>query len=170
GKPFFIAGDLSFTVLATNNRELQTQQIEEALRRYIRMAYNVSPELIGELGGANRSTAEEAKYILAEHAVLPRLEFLRASYQKFLVPKVDPDAIVTYDNPTPQAFERIVKVMTAAPNPAFTYRELRELVDYPEDEELGDMRPPFLPGAAPVQDTPPDEPSNPPPPRGPAAD
>ncbi|WP_158502056.1 phage portal protein [Vitiosangium sp. GDMCC 1.1324] len=170
GKPFFVAGDTTATVIQPNNRNMQTLQIEQALRDFMRESYNVNPEIIGKLASSTRATSEEAKYNLAEHAVLPVLDFLRAGFQKFLVPKVDPDALLDFDDPRPQAFERALAAMTAAPNPAFTMNELRKLAGYPADPELEGKRFLPLPGAQPVQDEHPTEPKNPPPPRGPAAD
>lgn len=170
GKVFFINGKVTMATLQQDMRALQMVETDKAIRDFVRQIYNVSPELMGDLTSSNRSTSEEAKYTLAEYATLPRLEFFRSWWQLLLVPQVDGDAILEYDDPRPQSWERRLKAMTAAYNEAFTLNEARLLAGLASDPELEGQRFKPLPGAKPVQDGTPSEPQNPPPPRGPAAE
>ncbi|HYH96018.1 phage portal protein [Hyalangium sp.] len=168
GKVFFLGGKVSVATLQQDMRALQMVETDKAIRDFVRQIYNVSPELMGDLSSSNRSTSEEAKYTLAEYATLPRLEFFRSWWQLLLMPQEDGDAILEYDDPRPQSWERRLKAMTAAYNEAFTLNEARRLAELAPDPELEGQRFKPLPGAKPVQDGTPTEPQNPPPPRGPA--
>lgn len=169
GRVWFVNGKVSLSQIQQDFRALQMDEAEKGLRDYVRQTYNVSPELMGDLTSSNRSTSEEAKYTLAEYAVLPRLEFQRTELQLRLVPRVDADALLEYEDPRPQSWERTLQVMTGAFNEGFTWNEVRTFGGFAPDAKLAGRRPRPLPGAQPVQDTP-QEPRNPPPPRGPAAD
>ena len=169
GRVWFVNGKVSLSQIQQDFRALQMDEADKSLRDFVRQCFNVSPELLGDLASANRSTSEEAKYTLAEYAVLPRLENLRNELQLRLVPLIDADALLDYQDPRPQSWERTLQVMTAAPNQAFTWNELRALAGYAPDPALNGRRPLPLPGAQPVQDEP-AGPKNPPPPRGPAQD
>lgn len=168
GKVFFVNGKVTMASLQQDMRALQMVETDKALRDFVRQIYNVPPELLGDLTSSNRSTSEEAKYTLAEYATLPRLEFFRSWWQLALVPQMDGEAILEYDDPRPQSWERRLKAMTAAYNEAFTLNEARTLAGLAADPELEGQRFKPLPGAKPVQDGAPTEPQNPPPPRGPA--
>lgn len=169
GKVFFAPGNVTMQALQSNLQHLQMVEAHKALRDYTRHTFGVSPELVGDLTSANRSTSEEAKYTLAEYVTSPRLEFLAAELNHHLVPLVDRDALLVPDDPRPQSWERTLKAMTSAFGPHVKMNEARALGGLPPDPELEGKRFMPLPGAQPVQDGP-KEPQNPPPPRGPARD
>lgn len=166
GRVWFINGKTTLSQIQQDFRALQMDESEKGLRDYVRQTFNVSPELLGDLTSANRSTSEEAKYTLAEYAVLPRLEFLRTEYQQKLAPLVDPDALLDYRDPRPQEWERVHKAMTSSYGPHIFLNEARELAGLPPVEKFKGVAFMPLPGAQPVQDDP-KTPKNPPPPRGP---
>lgn len=168
GKVLFVPGKVSVSSLSADMRSLQMVETDKAIRDFVRQIYNVSPELMGDLTSANRSTSDEAKYTLAQYATIPRLEFFRAWWQLLMVPQVDGDAILEYDDPRPQSWERKHKAMTSAYNEAFQLNEARRMAGLPPDPELEGQRFKPLPGAQPIQDGPPSEPQNQPPARGPA--
>ncbi|MFY0577974.1 phage portal protein [Cystobacter fuscus] len=150
GKVWFAPGQVTMSTVNANFKELQIHDLSKAIRDFIRQTYNVSPELMGDLSSSNRSTSEEAKYTLAEYVILPRLEFWRTELQHKLIPLVDPEIILEYEDPRPQNWERIFKIMTTQPVEGFTWNEYRELAGYEPDPELVGRRPLPLPGAAPV--------------------
>jgi HK97 family phage portal protein len=167
GKLWFTPGNVTVARMEADLRALQTQELKQTMRDLVRQCFNVPPELLGDLQSSNRSTAEAAKYTLAEYATLPRLEWLRAQYQKKLAARVDPSALLDFDDPRPQSWERTHQAMTAAYNEAFLMNEAREHAGLAPLPELAGQRFKPLPGAQPVQDGTPTEPQNPPPPRGP---
>lgn len=147
GKVWFLPGKLSIAEVKASFRELQLQELDKGLRDYVRQVFNVSPELLGDLTSSNRSTSEEAKYTLAEYALLPRLEFWRTELMHKLVPLVDKDVILEYDDPRPQNWERTHKVMTTPVHEGFTWNEVREFAGFEPDPALEGKRPLPLPGA-----------------------
>lgn len=169
GKVWFVPGNVSLAQVAVNFRELQMEELDKALRDYLRECFNVPAGAMGGFSGG-RAEAEEAKYTLADRAVGPLLEFIVAELNHHLVERVDPEALLTADDPRPESWERTKQLMTAAPNQGWKWNELRSFAGWEPDPALGDSRPQPLPGAQPVQDTPPVEARNPPPPRGPAAE
>ncbi|QSQ19316.1 phage portal protein [Pyxidicoccus parkwayensis] len=146
GKVWFAPAGVSLAQLAVNYRELQADELATSLRAYVRHTYNVPPELVGDTSSSNRSTSEAAKYHLAEYAVAPRLEFLLAWFQHRLVPLVDADVILDYEDPRPQEFERVFRAMTTPITEAFTFNEARTFAGFQPLPELGDKRPAPLPG------------------------
>jgi HK97 family phage portal protein len=166
GWVWFVSGKTSFSTIQQDFQRLQMDETEKGLRDYFRQSYNVPPEIVGDLTASNRSTADAAKYTLAEYSVLPRLEFLRTEYQLRLVPLVDPDAILDYEDPLPQSWERKHQAMTSSYGPHIFFNEARELGGLPPVEKFKGVAFMALPGAQPVQDGP-KAPQNAPPPHGP---
>ncbi|TQF14198.1 phage portal protein [Myxococcus llanfairpwllgwyngyllgogerychwyrndrobwllllantysiliogogogochensis] len=146
GKVWFAPGGVSLAQIAVNYRELQADELAKGLRSYVRQTYNVPPELLGDTASSNRSTSEAAKYHLAEYAVAPRLEFLLSWFQHRLVPLVDADVILDYEDPRPQEWERVFRAMTTPITPAFTQNEARELAGRQALPELEGVLGPTLPG------------------------
>ncbi|CAM3463588.1 phage portal protein [Corallococcus sp. ZKHCc1 1396] len=147
GKIWFAPAGVSLAQVTVNYRELQAEELAKGQRAYVRQTYNVPPELVGDLSSSSRGTSEAAKYHLAEYAVSPRLEFLRAYLQLVLVPLVDRDAILDYEDPRPQEWERVFRLMTTPVTEAFTFNEVRVLAGFEPDPELEGKRPLPLPGA-----------------------
>jgi HK97 family phage portal protein len=169
GKVLFVPHGVSLAEVKIDLRALQMAELDKGLRDFVRQIYNVPAELMGDLTSSNRSTSEEAKYTLAEYAVMPRLEFLRSELQHHLVPLVDSDALLEFDDPRPQSWERQHKAMTSAFHEGVYINEARALAQLPARPEFEGKTFKPLPGAMPVQDGPAAEPQNAPPPRGPAA-
>lgn len=166
GWVWFVPGGVTLSQIQQDFAALEMAESEKGLRDLVRQCFNIPPELVGDLTSSNRSTAEAAKYTLAEYAVLPRLEFLRTEYQLRLVGLIDPDAILEYQDPRPHSWERMHQAMTSSFGPHVFLNEARELAGLPAVEKFKGVAFMPLPGAQPVQDGP-TGPQNPPPPRGP---
>jgi len=166
GWVWFVPGGVSLSQIQQDFRALQMDESEKGVRDLVRQSFNIPPELVGDLTASNRSTSESAKYTLAEYAVLPRLEFLRTEYQLRLVPLVDGDAVLDYQDPRPHSWERRHQAMTSSYGPHVFYNEARELAGLAPVEKFKGVSFALVPGAQPVQDGP-KAPQNAPPPRGP---
>lgn len=147
GKIWFAPAGVTLAQVQVNYRELQAEELAKGQRAYVRQTYNVPPELVGDLSSSNRSTSEDAKYHLAEHAVVPRLEFLLAYFQLLLVPLVDRDAILDYEDPRPQQWERVFRMMTTPITEGFFWNEVRVMAGFQPDPALEGVRGKPLPGA-----------------------
>ncbi|MFP2961835.1 phage portal protein [Myxococcus sp. 1LA] len=146
GKLWFAPAGVTIAQVAINYRELQADELAKSMRAYVRQVFNVPPELVGDTSSSNRSTSEAAKYHLAEYAVAPRLEFLLAWFQHCLVPLIDRDVILDYEDPRPQEFERIFRAMTTPIAEAFEFNEVRTFAGYEPLPELAGKRPAPMPG------------------------
>lgn len=153
GKVLFANGKVSFAAFQANFRELQTSELATSLLQYVRQCYGVSLEMLGDMSSGDRQKADAARFVFADQVVAPRLEFLRSCLQKWLVPLVDPAAILHYDDVRPSDWQRLSDAMTCQPNQAFTWNEVRvHLAGLEPLSELGDSRPLPMPGqTAPVQ-------------------
>ncbi|WAS89043.1 MULTISPECIES: phage portal protein [unclassified Corallococcus] len=147
GKVWFAPSDVTLAQVQVNYRELQAKELGANLRAYVRQAFSVPPELVGDLTSSNRAASESAKYHLAEYAVAPRLEFWRSWYQLRLVPLLDRDVILDYEDPRPQEWERTFRAMTTPPTEGVTWNEWRRFAGLPPLPELEGKRPSPMPGA-----------------------
>ncbi|RJS19567.1 portal protein [Corallococcus sp. H22C18031201] len=147
GKTWVAPTGVTLAQVQVNYRELQTKEIAKDLRANVREAYLVPPELVGDVSNSNRATSEAAKYHLAEYATAPALEFWRAFFQHRLVPLVDRDAILEYEDPRPQEWERTFRVMTTPAAEHVRFNEYRAFGGLPSLPELDGKRPGAMPGA-----------------------
>lgn len=149
GKTAITNGKMTFARLDTPFKDMQLVQLREFLRDAVRMAFRVPPEVIGDMSSSNKATAFAAREVFAEQAVKPRMEFLRAAFQKWLVPLVGDDVVLHFDSPTPADAEMSFRVMATVPS-AFTYNEWRATAGLkPHPERQGFPAP--MPGSNPEE-------------------
>lgn len=152
GKLLVTGGKTTFARLDTSFRDMQFVELRKFLMEFVRQTYRVPPEIVGDISNSNRATAFAARELLAEQAVLPRLEFLRTELQARLVPLFGDNLILDYDSPVPADREHQLKVMSRMPE-AFSYDEWRELAGLrPDPERKGYPLP--LPGQVETQPAP----------------
>lgn len=160
GKMLVTNGKVSLARLDTSFRDLNLVAVREFLMAFIRMTYRVPPEIVGDITSSNKATAYAARENLAEQCTVPRLEFLRAFFQKWLVPMFGDDAILDYDSPVPADQEFQLRVMGTMAS-AFSYDEWRGVAGFkPDPERQGYPMP--MPGQKPDGDqTPAPDPTGP---------
>jgi phage portal protein BeeE len=146
GKLFVASGKMSWARFDSSFKDTELPKINAGLYDFIRHNYGVNPEVFGDMRSVNRAQSVEAKYNLAEYAILPRCEFWRTELQLRLLPLLGGRAFLDFDDPRPAEWERTFRVMAAQPSPAFTYNEQRALAGYAPLPELEGVRPPLLPG------------------------
>jgi SPP1 gp7 family putative phage head morphogenesis protein len=114
-KMFWTGTEMDVKQLALDFVDSNIGQLRKDERDKIIQMWGVPPEIMGINENSNRATIAEAKSIYAERVLLPRLEFLRVSYQNRLVPEFDDRIILDYVDPSPddQAFK--LQVASAAP-------------------------------------------------------
>jgi HK97 family phage portal protein len=134
GKLLVTGGKTTFARLDTSLKDMQFVELRRFLMEFVRMTYRVPPEIVGDISNSNRATAFAARELLAEQAVLPRLEFLRTELQARLAPQFGPDVVLDYDSPVPADREHQLKVMSRMPE-AFSYDEWRELAGLRPDAD-----------------------------------
>lgn len=156
GKLLVTSGKTSFARLDTSLKDMQFVELRRFLMEFVRQVYRVPPEIVGDISNSNRATAFAARELLAEQAVLPRLEFLRTELQARLVPQFGNDLVLEYDSPVPADRDHQLAVMSRMPE-AFSYDEWRALAGLrPDPERKGYPLP--MPGQVETQpDAPPAE-------------
>jgi len=151
GKMLFTNGKVTLASVGANLRDLDAAAIKRQLEAHLRQVYRIPPELLGDLSGSNRATAEAAKYHLAEYVVFPLLCLIRDELQHRLVPQIDPTVVLDFEDPRPASGERVEKFMTSAVTaPAFSMNEVRAFVGLDADADLNGVRLLPPPGSKPI--------------------
>ena len=88
--------------------------------------YGVPPELLGIVEASNRSTIAAASYLHALWNIVPRLEFIRATFQERLVPDFDDRVVIWYESPVDEDNEFYLRVIQAAAA-HFSMDEIRKM-------------------------------------------
>src|SRR3990170_4729003 len=115
-------------------RAMQMTELRKYERDCIIQVFGVSPEMLGIVAGADRAHAEAAEYQFAKYALVPRLEFLRATFQERLGPGYDERLGLDYESPVGQDPDYFLKCASVAPW-SRNVDEWRELQDLPELED-----------------------------------
>lgn len=146
-KMFWTGTEMDVKQLALDFVDSDIGQLRKDERDKIIQMWGLPPELLGINENSNRATISEAKSIYAERVLLPRLEFLRTSYQARLIPEFDDRLILDFVDPSPddQAFK--LQVASAAPW-SRSKNEWRELGGLGPLDGGDDVFPP-MPAAAP---------------------
>jgi HK97 family phage portal protein len=132
GQVVVLPGKITSATLNSDLRQLEVVQIEQGIRDYVRQVFAIPPEILGDVSSSNRSTAEAAEYHLQAYCVLPRLEFLAAELAHRLLPLIDQDAILDFDDPRPQQTDLVATLMAGPYTaPSFTINECRKLAALP---------------------------------------
>lgn len=141
---FFTNGKTTVSPINTTDlKQLQGQELHKALRDAVRMCFGVPAEMLGDAGTSNYAASLAAKYTLADHVILPKLEQIRTELQARLVPLVDASAVLTFDDPRPASHERAQALMTSTITAsAFLKNEARTMAGL---EPLPELEGQFLP-------------------------
>ena len=126
GKPFFINREMKVSELSQRFDSMQLVELLHYGRDSFQQTYAIPPELLGILTNANRSTVAVANYVHSRWNLVPRLEFIRATFQERLVPLYDPRLIITYASPVEEDSDFYKSVMDMH-EWAFSEDELRAM-------------------------------------------
>jgi len=130
-KPLFLSREVAIKELTQDFAALQMVELRQHERdMIIQVTGGIPPEKLGIVANSNRATIEGADLIFAKDVLVPRLEFLRAYFQEFLVPEYDERLIVDYVNPVADDPAFRLSAMQAAPA-APTVDEWRRLQGLP---------------------------------------
>lgn len=143
-KPFFLNRKIQVEQLAHTFQEMELSTLRKDERDIFIHVYGMPPEIFGIIENSNRATIDAASYLMGRYIEVPRLEFLRAFYQRLLIEQFDDRLILDYVSPVQEDREYELKVMQAKPA-AFTVDEWREQAGKPpeKDPKIGGGR--FVP-------------------------
>jgi hypothetical protein len=125
-RPFFVNRKLDIKEIGHDFSSMQFIELRKHERDVIREVYGFPPEIFGIIENSNRATIEASDYLYSRWVVYPRLDFLRAAFQEWLIPRYDPRLIIDFDSPVLEDKQFKLQVMRAAPG-AFTIDEFRDL-------------------------------------------
>jgi HK97 family phage portal protein len=139
-KPLFMSKKVDVHELQSSLKDMDLSTIRAAERDIIVQVTGVSPEILGILTNSNRSTIDASDLHFSRYVLLPRLEFLKIVYNRYLTPIYGENLWLDYVSPVPEDREYKLKVYSAAPQ-AFFVDEWRALVqDDPLPDGLGQVR------------------------------
>lgn len=118
----------------------QSISLRKFQRDIIMQTFGVSPEVFGLVESANRATAREARQIVAENVVMPRLEVLRQAFQDQLLARWDENLLLDYDDPRPRDKELKIAAVKSMPWLLTVDQGLRMLGENPIGGDEGKMR------------------------------
>lgn len=136
--PYFVPQELGVHEFSQNFRNLQLVPLREFERNTCLQVWGVPPEIMGIIENSNRATIDSSFYLFCMLAIIPRLEFLRTSFQEKLVPEFDERIILMYDSPMDDDKEFQLKVAQIAPW-MLTQNEWRNLGGFEEAKTGGDL-------------------------------
>jgi phage portal protein BeeE len=141
--PYFVPQELGVHEFTQNFRNLQLVPLRQFERDTILQVWGIPPEIMGIIENSNRATIESSFYLFCLLAILPRLEFQRASYQERLAPEFDERIILGYDSPIDADKEFQTKVAMVAPwmLKQHEWRELGGFEPSDDGEELHVLTP-----------------------------
>jgi len=116
GRSMWVRGDdIKVQELSQKMIDMDATQKRTWIKDLVREVLGVPPEIMGDVKDSNRSTINDARYILAELSTIPMLERLCAQFQKHVIPMYDDRLVCAYADPRPDDREYKLKVATAAP-------------------------------------------------------
>jgi HK97 family phage portal protein len=103
--PYFMKAPEGTTITEMNSsfRDRQVVELRKHERDFALQVFGISPEIFGILVSSNRATIIEARNIVADFVLIPRLELWREAFQERLVPEYPSrNLLIDYDNPAPE--------------------------------------------------------------------
>lgn len=114
-KAYFLNRKVDITTLSQTFKDQELIALRQFERDMIIQIYGVPPEMLGVIEHSNRATIIESQTIFRTYVMLPRLELLRDTMQRCLVPQYDERLMLGYVSPLPEDREHKLNVMKAAP-------------------------------------------------------
>jgi len=112
GKPLFSARRLEVTEVGQGFGDLGIDTVRKFERDLILMVYGMSPEIMGVVENSNRSTIENADYILAANIVRPRSVLITEAINGQLAPQFGAGLRVGFEDPVREDEDRKIKAAT----------------------------------------------------------
>ena len=138
-RPLFFSRKIEVKELGQNMEQLQMVPLRKHERDTILQIYGGPPEKWGLINDSKRSTIVAADLFFQQDLIKPRVELIRASIQRHLVPQFDDKLIFHYHTPVVKDEEMQFEHMKAAPF-SFTINDWRKRAGFaslgPEGDKL----------------------------------
>lgn len=137
-KPLFFSRKIDVRELGQSFENIQMVQLRKHERDTFINVFGVPPEKIGVVSDSKRSTIASADLFWQKDVIRPRLELLRTTMQKWLVPIFDNRMILTFDTPVMHDEEMELQKMKEAPW-AYTLNQWRSKTGDASLGKIGDQ-------------------------------
>ena len=130
GKPMLIEGGLEWQEMSLSPKDMDFIEAKNSAARDIALALGVPPQLLGIPGDNTYSNMQEARLALWEETIIPLLDHLTDSFNKWLIPMFGKDLSLSYDiNNISGLSARTEKIWLRIENTSFlTINEKRKMV------------------------------------------
>lgn len=140
GKPILLEGGLKWNTFAMKPTDMEWEKSQKMSAKEIAITHQIPPEMLGDSENKTYSNYQEARRAFYNEKVLPLLDLLQSTFNKFLVPLFGEDLFIEYDKDNinalqedqNQLYERVQK------SNFITQNEKREMVGF-EEYEGGDV-------------------------------
>lgn len=130
GRPMLIEGGLEWQEMSLTPKDMDFIEAKNSAARDIALALGVPPQLLGIPGDNTYSNMQEARLALWEETIIPLLDYLTDSLNKWLIPMFGKDLSLSYDiNNISGLSARREKIWQRIENASFlTLNEKRQMV------------------------------------------
>jgi len=137
-KPHFVNKAIQVTELGQSFENMQMTNLREQQRDIILQVFQIPPEVMGLLENSNRSTIVQAQEFWQRNIIQPRVEAMRKTLQRQLVPMFDERILLDFESPVVEDREHQLAVMKSQRG-AVTVNEWRAAAGLPSLGDAGDV-------------------------------
>ena len=123
---FLNTSNIKYIPTQANFQDSQILEVSKAQQETIRVAFGISPEVLGIVESSNRATAMTAKELYNTEVIEPRLIKIRDVLNITLVAEYDKSLYLDYNRRSQATTDRMLELVKLTPN-AFEVNEIREL-------------------------------------------
>lgn len=132
-KPHFLNRKVEVKEVGQSFESMQMVELRRFERDMVLQVFGVSPEKFGVISQSNRSTITAADLFWTKDIVKPRVQLIRNTLQKYLVPMFDSRIILDFQSPAVEDRQLELDVMRSMPG-AYSIDEWRMRANLPEKE------------------------------------
>lgn len=128
GKTMLLKGNegVEFTKLGMELQEVTLRELKNMTRDDIMVMFKVSKTILGISDDVNRANALEARAVFIRNVVMPELDRFIDTINAFLMPTIDPKAVLKYEDPNLQSDEDRLNEWEKGFNKWLTINDIRK--------------------------------------------
>ena len=123
---FLNTSNIKYIPTQSNFSDSKILEVSKEAKETIRVAFGISPEVLGIVESSNRATAMTAKELYATEVIEPRLIKIRDMLNITLVKEFGANLILDYSKKSSATTDRMLELVKLQPQ-AFLVNEIREL-------------------------------------------
>ena len=135
---FLNTSEITYIPTESSFSDSKILEVSKQQQDVIRVAFGISPEVLGIVESSNRATAMTAKELYMTEVIEPRLIRLRDMLNITLVKEFGSDIQLDYSKKSSATADKMISLIELQPQ-AFTLNEIRELCGLESVSELKDV-------------------------------